>query len=414
MRSVFLTALMVVTAQEFTGTAEVQVNVRTSGAQANAAAASSANGSSVIVWSSYYTSSGRSNDIFARRLDATGGFAGGEFLVNVTTQGNQTEPAVAMDSLGRFAVVWQGPGVDQEDIFLRLFWPNGSPFSGELPVNLNTAGRQLYPSIAAAGTGTLAVAWESRETAAEGERAVVLVQRFDPNGSSLGGPVTVDTDVYDCRYPEIAMDGAGRFAVTWMRDRTNHPIVARLFDAASVPLTDPLEVNTASIASVTRPSIAMNSRGYFLVAWDGHPVRASEDDIYARLYDPNGTPRGEPLVVNTIRAGAQQWPQAAINDANEFIVVWEHEAGDSNAATEIAARYFDRDGMPVGEQFQLNTYTPASQQYPDVVMAGEGFFLAAWESDGQDGSGYGIFSGLEPAPLPADPNEGDTEGQPLP
>ncbi len=406
MRSVFLTALVAVMVQEFTGTAEVQINVRTSGAQANAAAAVSANGSSVIVWSSYYTTSGRSNDIFARRLDATGGFVGDEFRVNVTTQGNQTEPAVALDPLGRFAIVWQGPGLDQEDIFLRLFWPNGSAATQELPVNLDTAGRQLYPSVAAAGTGTLAVAWESRETTAEGERAVVLVQRFDPNSSRLGGPILVDTEVYDCRYPEVAMDGAGRFVVTWMRDRTNHPIVARLFDAAGVPLTDPLEVNTASIASVTRPSIAMNSRGYFLVAWDGHPARASEDDIHARLYDPNGTPRGEPFVVNTIRAGAQQWPQAAINDANEFIVVWEHDTGDPNTATEIAARYFDRDGMPAGEQFQLNTYTPASQRYPDVAMTGAGSFLAAWESDGQDGSGYGIFSGLEPAPLPADPNAG--------
>ncbi len=414
MRGVFLTGLMIVAMQGFAPAAEVQVNGRTSGAQANAAAAASAGGNSVIVWSSYYTTSGRSNDIFARRLDSTGGFAGDEFRVNVTTEGNQTEPAVVVDSLGRFAIVWQGPGLDQEDVFLRLFWPNGSAATQELPVNLDTTGRQLYPSVAAAGTGALAVAWESRETTAGGERAVVLVQRFDPNGSGLGGPIIVDTDVYDCRYPEVAMDGTGRFAVTWMRDRTNHPIVARLFDIAGLPLTDPLEVNTAGIASITRPSIAMNSLGYFLVAWDGHPARASEDDIYARLYDPNGAPRGEPFVVNTIRAGAQQWPQAAINDANEFVIVWEHDTGDPQAATEIAARYFDRNGVPVGEQFQLNTYTPELQRYPDVAMAGDGLFLVAWESDGQDGSGYGIFGGLEPSPLPADPNNGDAGIHPSP
>jgi hypothetical protein len=414
MRSAFLTALLVVAVQGFAGTAEVQVNVRTSGAQANAAVAAGIAGNAVIVWSSYYTTSGRSNDILARRLDSGGGFLGDEFRVNVTTQGNQTKPAVAMDSLGRFAVVWQGPGLDQEDIFLRLFRPDGSAVTDELLVNLGTAGRQLYPRVAAAGAGTLAVAWESRETTAKGERMMVLVQRFDPSGSILGGPVTVDTEVYDCRYPEVAMDGAGRFAVTWMRDRTSHPIVARLFDAAGVPLTDPLEVNTAGIASITRPSIAMNSLGWFLVAWDGHPARAGEDDIYARLYDPNGTPRGEPFIVNTIRAGAQQWPQAALNDAHEFIIVWEHDTGDPNAATEIAARYFDRNGVPVGEQFQLNTYTLDSQRYPDVAMTGGDSFLAAWESDGQDGSGYGIFGGLEPAPLPADPNMEDVTGLFLP
>jgi hypothetical protein len=405
MRRVFLTCLIVV-AQGFAKTVEVQVNVRTSGAQADAAVATSAAGGSVIVWSSYYTTSGRSNDIFARRLDSTGGFVGDEFRVNTNTEGNQTEPAVAMDRQGRFAIVWQGPGPNEEDIFLRLFKPNGNAITGEMLVNLGTPGRQLHPSVAADGTGTLVVVWESRETTAGGERSVIRAQRFDPNGFGLGDSIIVDTDVYDCRHPEVAIDGAGRFAVVWMRDRTNHPIVARLFDAGGTPLTNPLEVNAASIASVTRPSISMNSLGCFVVAWDGDPNRASEDDIYGRLYDPNGVPRGEPFLVNTIRAGAQQWPQAAMGDANEFVIVWEHDTGDPNA-TEIAARYFDSNGVPVSDQFQLNTYTLDAQRYPDVAMAGDGSFLAAWESYNQDGSGYGIFAALEPSLLPADPNKPD-------
>jgi hypothetical protein len=405
MCGVLRTCLIVVVAQGLAQAAEVPVNVRSSGAQANAAVAANATGRSVIVWSSYYTTAGRSNDIFARRLDPEGGFLGDEFRVNLATEGNQTEPAVAMDSQGRFAVVWQGPGPDQEDIFLRLFQPDGSAGTDEMLVNLHPAGRQLYPSVAAAGTGALVVAWESREAAAGGERAVVRAQRFDPNGSGRGAEIVADTDRYDCRYPEVAMDGTGRFAVVWMRDRANHPIVARLFDAGGVPVTDPFEVNTASIASVTRPSIAMNSLGYLVIAWDGNSSRASEDDIFARLYDPNGAPRGEPFVVNTIHNGAQQWPQAAINDANEFVIVWQRDTGDPNATTDIAARRFGPHGVPVADQFQLNTYTLDRQRYPDVAMVRDGSFLAAWESNGQDGSGYGVFAALEPSRRPADPNK---------
>ena len=406
MRRVSLTCLMVVAVRGLAPAAEVQVNVRTSGAQANAAVAARAAGDSVIVWSSYHTTARQSNEIIARRLDSAGDFLGAEFRVNTTAEGNQTEPAVTLDPQGRFAVVWQGPGPDQEDIFLRLFQPDGSAVTGELLVNVAPAGRQLYPTIAAGGTDMLVVAWESREMTPDGERAVVKAQRFDPNGSGLGEPILVDTDRYDCRYPEVAMDGAGRFAVVWMRDRTNHPIVARLFDAGGVPLTDPLEVNTASIASITRPSIAMNSLGFFVIAWDGDPERASEDDIYGRLYDPNGVPRGEPFLVNAIRGGAQQWPQAAIGAASEFVIVWEHDTGDPNA-TEIAARYFDPNGVAASEQYQLNTYTLDQQRYPDVALAGDGSFLAAWESDYQDGSGYGIFAALEPCLLPADTNNPD-------
>jgi hypothetical protein len=406
MRSVFLTCLIVITVPGFARAADVQVNIRTSGAQANTAVAAGAAGGSVVVWSSYYSTSGQSNDILARRLDARGEFLGEEFRVNQATAGNQTEPAVALSPQGHFAVAWQGPGPDQEDILLRLFEPNGAARTDELLVNLATAGRQLYPSVAIGGTGTLVVAWESREPTTAGDRSVVRVQLFDPNGSGLGGEVLVDADFYGCRYPDVAMDGAGRFAVTWMRDRSIHPILVRLFDIYGVPLTDPLEVNTASIVSVTQPSIAMNTLGCFLVAWDGDPKRASEDNIYARFYHPNGQARGEPFLVNVIVAGTQQWPQAAINDANEFVLVWEHDTGDPNAAaTEIAARRFDHNGVPMGSQFQLNTHTLDQQRYPDVAMFRDGSFLTTWESNGQDGSGYGIFARREPAPPPPDPNQ---------
>lgn len=401
MRSVLLTCLTVTVILGLAQAAEMQVNVRTAGTQSNAAVTTSAAGGSVIVWSSYFSTSGRSNDILGRRLDSRGEFIGDEFRVNMTTEGNQTEPAVAMDSQGRFAIVWQGPGPDEEDIFLRLFTPNGNAITDELLVNVGTPGRQLYPSVAFGGTGTLVVAWESRVTIGATEKVTIRAQRFDPNGTGLGGVIVVDTGTYEGRYPDVAMDGEGRFAVVWMRNRSSHPIVARLFAAGGAPITDPLEVNTANIASFTRPSIAMNSLGHFVVAWDGHPDRASEDDIYARLYEPNGVPRTEPFVVNTIRAGAQQWPQVALNDANEFVVVWEHDTGEPNA-TEIAARYYDARGVPAGDQFQLNTYTLAQQRYPDAAIADDGSFLAAWESNDQDGSGYGIFAALGPSLLPTD------------
>jgi len=97
MRRVFLTCLLVVPVPVFAEAAEVQVNIRPAGDQKNAAVATSAAGGSVIVWASYYSTPGRSYDILARRLNSQGGFLGNEFLVNAVTQGNQNEPAVAMD-----------------------------------------------------------------------------------------------------------------------------------------------------------------------------------------------------------------------------------------------------------------------------------------------------------------------------
>ncbi len=375
--------------------AEVQVNGRPSGAQANAAVAVDGSGVSVVVWSSYFTTAGRSNDILARRLDPNGIFLGDEFPVNGTSEGNQTQPAVAMDRAGGLAVVWQGPGLDGEDIFLRLFDPNGQAVTDDLLVNLDTPGRQLYPKVARSNDGMLVVVWESRTTVEEGDRFVICAQLFDSSGAALGAEITMDDPSCDCRYPDVAMDGAGGFVVAWLRETGADAIMARGFDPNGVPVTEPFQVSTAGISSITRPSLAMNSFGCFALAWDGDPNRAGEDDIHVRLYEPNAAPVGEPFLANTVRLGAQQWPRIAINDANEFVVVWEHDTGDPDVATEIFARRFGSDGEPVGDPFQLNMYALDRQRYPDVAMADDGSFIATWESNGQDGSGYGIFAHVE-------------------
>jgi len=384
--------------------AEVQVNMRTAGSQANSAVAMDPNGGSIIVWSSRFSAAGRSNDILARRLDPLGGFVGDEFQVNMANEGNQTEPAVAMSGGGNFAVAWEGPGLEEEDIFLRLFDPNGKAVTDELLINSRTTGRQLCPSVTATDAGRLIVAWESREIVEDVNRTSIRARIFEPNGAALGDDILADANVYDCRYPDVAADANGRFVVVWMQERSTNTILARLFDPNGAPAAEPFEVSTTAISSITRPSVAMTSLGRFVIVWDGDPNRASEDDIHARLYDPNAQPAGEPFVVNALRDGAQQWPQVAMNDASEFVVVWEHDTGDPNAAIDVFARRFNAASQPVGEPSQLNTYTQDRQRRPAVAIAEDGAFVAAWESNEQDGASYGIFAHPESPAIPADPN----------
>ena len=379
----------------------MQVNVRTSGAQANSAIVMDPRGGAVVVWSSYY-SGRRSNDIVARRLDRNRrSRPREEFLVNAVNVGNQTEPAAAIDSQGNLAVVWQGAGPD-EDIILRLYDPYRIPLTSDLLVNL----RRRRPAAVSVRRkrpyGTFLVAWESRETTVYGDQAFLYAQLFDPNGAGLGDEILVDPNLYDCRYPDVAMDAEGNFVVAWMRDRSNHPILARLFDPNGVPRTDPFAVNTTERhlgdASVHRDELARPLHDRL----GRRPQPGSRRRRLRKALRTERRPTGEPFIVNAIRDGAQQWPQAAINDANEFVVVWEYDSGDPNAATDIYARRFDANGRPVDEEFRLNTYTDDRQRYADVAMTADGSFFAVWESNGQDGAGYGIFAHTEPRP---DPNE---------
>jgi len=354
--------------------AEFQVNTHTTNDQRNAAIAMDETGNFVVVWSSYLQD-GSSNGVFGRLFDPNCGQLSEEFQVNTTSSGNQAEPAVAMDAAAGFIVAWQGPGFieeDREDIYAQRFDPNGAPAGEEFLVNSYMDDQQLFPCAAMNGNGTFVIVWENNNTPLEGDKAI-YGRLYDSNGVGFGAEFLVNAESAVCRYPDVAADVNGNFAVVWMEDKSSNSIMGRLFDPNGEPRTDAFDVSTIGFSSVTKPSIAMDDAGRFVVSWDGDPNLAGMDDIHARLYDANGTPSGEQFLVNTTTTCAQQYPRAAMNGDGEFVIEF------------------------IGDEFQINTFELNDQRYPAVAISEAGGFVAVWQSQTQDGSRYGIYA--RPGPI---------------
>jgi len=403
MKTALLTYLATALIVASTLGAEFQVNTRTSDDQKDAAIATDATGSFLVVWNSYRQDDD-SGGIFGRRFNATGGPLGSEFQINTTTSGNQTSPTAAMDAAGNFVVVWQGPGIRDEDIFAQRFDPNGQFLGVEFQVNSYTENQQLCPGVAMNAGGQFVVVWESRNVAEDPNRTSICGQLYDSSGSTIGPEFTVNNEPAICRYPNGAIGDNGMFVVVWMKESGKNSIMARLYNADGSAATEPFAVNTVSFSSIAQPTIAMEGSGHFVVTWDGDPNRAGDDDIHARLYEPDGTPIGEQFIVDTTRAGAQQNPRVAINNAGEFVIVWNSDTGLGDTERDIFGQRFDGSGIPIGDEFQLNTYVTGDQRNPAVAMGQIGQFVAVWQSDGQDRSGYGIFGEIGPVIGSADCN----------
>lgn len=373
--------------------AEFRVNTHTANDQRNADMAMDTDGSFVVVWTSYLQD-GSSNGIFGQRFDPNFRPTGEEFQINTTSSGNQTEPAVAMDAAAGFVVAWHAPGAieqDAEDIFARRFDPNGLPLGDEFLVNSHTGGGQIYPDVAANNDDSFVIVWESENFPAEGDKTI-CGQFYDSNGVASGPEIVINAEASVCRYPVVAANAAGGFAIAWLDDRSTNSIMGHLFDPNGSPRSAAFQVNNATFGSVTRPSIAMDSEGYFVVAWDGDPNLAALDDAHARVFEPNGAPLGGQFLVNTTIEGPQRYPQVALNEKAEFVIVWESVMDPNVNERDIFAQRFNNFGEPLGSEFMVNIFADGDQRYPVAALGGDGSFVTAWQSYGQDGSRYGIFA----------------------
>ena len=99
------------------------------------------------------------------------GLLSNDIAVNTTTTDVQdtsaerrgSQQSVALDSAGNYVVVWTSQNQDGAagGVYARRFAFDGTPLTGEIPVNSDTAGEQGQARVVSAADGSFAVAWTS-------------------------------------------------------------------------------------------------------------------------------------------------------------------------------------------------------------------------------------------------------------
>jgi hypothetical protein len=109
---------------------------------------------------------------------------------------------------------------------------------------------------------------------------------------------------------------------------------------------------------------------------------------------PGRDPVGDEFQVNSYTTGSQAGPAVALDSDGDFVVVWQSEGsdGNDNSFTSIQAQRYNSVGTAQGSQFQVNTYTTDSQGHPAVAMDSDGNFVVVWDSFGSDGGDTSFFS----------------------
>ena len=366
---------------------EFRVNSYTTDSENRPQISADASGNFVIIWStavqySFY-------DVMAQRYAASGAPAGGEFRVNAYTTQGQYPGGVAYDLAGNFVVVWTSDLQDGSNmgVFARRFSSAGAPLGPEFRVNTYTTNIQGAGGVAADAAGNFVITWSSYRQNTPGGTDV-YAQRFASSGTPLGPEFRVNTYTFGFQDGRVASDPSGNFVIIWQsypQDGSGPGIYGQRFASSGVPLGPEFRVNTYTTGLQRNLSVSANAGG-FVVVWESYDGTAQ--GVFAQRY-AGGVPAGPEFRANTYTTGNQGYPFVTSDGAGNFVVAWQDQGRDGSGQG-IFAQRFASSGAPDGPEFRVNTYTTNDQRYPALAADGFGNFIVTWDSQ-QDGSGRGVF-----------------------
>ena len=381
---------------------EFRVNTVTANTQSNPSVAVDADGDVVVAWQSN-VQDGSSFGVYAQRYAASGAAVGGEFRVNSFTTGTQNSPSVAVDADGDVVVAWQSFGQDGSSygVYAQRFAASGAPVGGEFRVNTFTASHQFEPSVAVDADGDVVVAWNSFEQEGAGSYNGIYAQRYAASGAAVGGEFRINTfTTQEQRTPSVAVDADGDVVVAWQsgQDGANNGVYAQRYAGPNRPVASggprggEIAVNTYTTSQQRYPSVAADADGDYVVAWESFQD-GSGYGVYARRYTAAGIAQGDEIAVNTVTFSTQSNASVAVDADGDFVVAWQSQGQDGSIYGVYAQRY-NAAGVAQGAEFQVNAFTTSQQRNPSVALDADGDFVVAWQSVNQEGasSSEGVYA----------------------
>ena len=333
-----------------------------------------------------------------------------EVLVNTYTTGAQQstssgQKAVATDLAGNSVIVWASSGQDGSGwgVYAQRYNSSGVAVGGEFRVNTATSGDQLDPAVAMDSFGNFVVTWSFKGQ--DGSGWGIYAQRYDSNGAVVGGEFRVNTTTAgDQTHSSVAMAGGlgvspARFVVTWTsagQDGSGLGVYAQVYSTLGVAVGAEFRVNTTTTGDQSNAAVSMNRlTGGFVVTWQSNGQDGGGWGIYAQQYNLLGVAQGGEFRVNTTTAGDQTNPTVAVNRiTGDFVIAWQSNGQDGSGSGIYAQRYKSA-RVAQGGEFRVNTTTVGDQTTPSVALDAGGNIFVTWQSYGQDGANsWGIFGQL--------------------
>jgi hypothetical protein len=323
---------------------------------------------------------------------------GKEKRVNTFTANNQSDAHVAALDDGGWMVTWSSYAEDGSGygIYQQRYVSGGAKVGGETLVPTTTAGPQDFSDMTGLADGGWVVTWSSRPAvnAADFE---IRIQAYNADGSKQGSETQVNaTSAGTQVHSSVAALSSGGWVVTWQGDDpdtsngdSKTDIYQQLFNSSGQKVGGETMVNSFTTSDQFDSKVTALDTGGWVVTWASFGHAADSSGIYAQVYQANGAKLGGEIHVNTFTSGNQHHPDITTLKNGDFVITWESQDEDGSGYG-IYQQRFNADGSFDGGEKRVNKTTALAQDSPDVTALSNGGYVVTWQSEKQDGSAYGI------------------------
>lgn len=340
--------------------------------------ATSQSGDTVVVWS-------ETDGTFARVYDQQGSPVGERKLI--TTIGNILPDVTALDN-GDFLVTYDMHY--DGGIFCQRLDSTGTNIGNSFRVG---TGPGAAPTCTQLEGGNIVVTWSVGD-----QYQTVFGQLFDSSGNAIGNEISLSSDSQRTQIDsQVTSLSDGGFVVTYSSRDSYSDLLAQRFDATGAKVGAELQVNTYTINNQDSPAITSFGDGSFVVVWHSYGQDGYRGGIYGQLFDTNGFPSGQEFQISSALDAEQEQPDVTVLSDGSFIVTWSSLRVDQDtglwvsSGRDIYAQHFDQTGNKIGTEFQVNSYSTASEGNPSITALNNGGFYVNWISYDSQSNIFGRF-----------------------
>jgi hypothetical protein len=304
---------------------------------------------------------------------------GEEFSINTDSHGLHKDPEVTKLHNGGFVVVWENmvQSSDNYDIYARMYDANGTTYWNEFRINTYTTGIQQNPKITTLKCGYFVIVWES--SAQDGSDYGIFAQMYMENGASYGSEFQVNTYTNNKQLaPSISALNDGKFIITWESyKQTNlYDIYAQMYHNNGAVYGSEFRVNQYTTHDQRQSAVAPLSNGRFIIMWSSDRQERYSWNLYAQIYDANGSVYGDSFRVNKRLSDDNHRTPTAISINNRFVITW----SCGFITYSICSKIYDIEGSVIVNDFLISTDgTSSSSDTPSMILWDHDKFMVAWE-----------------------------------